>query len=132
MAARSRSVSEKGAPAAGGGEALCFEKALEELEEIIESMDGDEHGLEALVTRFERGTRLLAACQAQLDNAQLRIDQITIGPEGGAEVRPFAVAEGENGEVMVRSAVAAVGRVKSVAVSAAAVASLSDDEIRLF
>lgn len=67
-----------------------FEQSIEELDQIIQSLDGDAQGLEALVARYERGMKLLGRCQQQLDAAQLRIEQISRRAEGGPEAAPAA------------------------------------------
>jgi exodeoxyribonuclease VII small subunit len=62
---------------------------MEELESIIEALDGGPQGLDELVAKYERGMGLLARCQQQLEVAQLRIEQITRRADGSAEITPL-------------------------------------------
>ena len=64
---------------------LSFEAAYEELEAIVAKLESGELTLEESVTLFERGRRLSDHCQAILDKAELRVNQLT--DEG--EVKPL-------------------------------------------
>ena len=57
-------------------EALSFEDAYAELEEIIARLDAGDLALEESVTLFERGRGLAQHCQALLDGAELRVNQL--------------------------------------------------------
>jgi len=85
MPSRSKSVSP-----ASEAEGLTFEQSMEELESIIEALDGGPQGLDELVAKYERGMGLLARCQQQLEVAQLRIEQITRRADGSAEITPLS------------------------------------------
>ncbi|GAA5481713.1 exodeoxyribonuclease VII small subunit [Haloferula sargassicola] len=50
-----------------------FEEALEELETIVQSMEEDQLPLEDLVSRYEKGVKLLERCQAVLTSARERL-----------------------------------------------------------
>ena len=82
----SRAKSASAVPEEGGA---TFEQSLEELEGIIDALDGGPQGLDELVAKYERGMGLLARCQQQLDTAQLRIEQITRRADGSVEVSPL-------------------------------------------
>jgi len=56
-----------------------FEQALEELENLVESMESDQAPLGELIENYEKGTRLYGLCQQRLDNAQQRVDLIRNG-----------------------------------------------------
>ncbi len=114
MPARSRTT-----PAPADAGEPSFEQSIEELDQIIQSLDGDPQGLDELVARYERGMKLLGRCQAQLDTAQLRIEQISRRAEGPAETNPLA-------------APAAASPVPSGALPDSPPPASSDDEIRLF
>ncbi len=58
-------------------EALTFEEALAELEEIVERLDAGELLLEEALALFERGQALAAHCSEQLETASLRVEQLT-------------------------------------------------------
>ncbi|MCB1133490.1 MAG: exodeoxyribonuclease VII small subunit [Verrucomicrobiae bacterium] len=57
----------------------AFEEALAEIEEIVEAMEHEQLPLEELVSRFERGSKLLAHCEKILHSARERIELITVG-----------------------------------------------------
>lgn len=56
---------------------LSFEKAYEELEDIITKLESGDLQLEESVTLFERGRLLSERCQSLLDKAELRVSQLT-------------------------------------------------------
>jgi exodeoxyribonuclease VII small subunit len=87
------SKSTKAAPAASRGEDLPFEQALKKLESIVEAMETDELPLEALLARFEEGTRLAQMCQTKLAEAELKIKQLEKNPAGELALKPTALAE---------------------------------------
>ncbi|MGJ8653836.1 MAG: exodeoxyribonuclease VII small subunit [Opitutaceae bacterium] len=70
-----------------------FEKALESLEGIIESMESGEIALADLVTKFEEGSKLLKTCQAQLKEAEIKIEKLNLKT---GDVEPFDDASDEN------------------------------------
>ncbi len=57
-------------------EALSFEDAYAELEDIITQLDTGDLALETSVTLFERGRALAQHCQTLLDSAELRVNQL--------------------------------------------------------
>lgn len=56
---------------------LSFEAAYAELDTIIARLESGELPLEESVTLFERGRQLAEHCQALLDKAELRVNQLT-------------------------------------------------------
>ena len=64
-----------------------FEKALEELERLVERMEEGKLSLEESLRTFERGMELSRSCQRSLDEAEQRIrtlsEQDTTPPPGG-------------------------------------------------
>ena len=77
------------AGSAGKPADLPFEAALEKLEHIVDEMESDELPLETLLARFEEGSRLAAACQAKLADAELKIRKLEQAPDGALELKPF-------------------------------------------
>jgi exodeoxyribonuclease VII small subunit len=63
-------------------ETLTFEQAFTELEENVRKLEAGGLTLEEGMALFERGQALAAHCSKQLDEAELKIKQIT--PEGNA------------------------------------------------
>lgn len=57
--------------------ALSFEDGLSRLEELVESLESGELGLEEGVDHYKEGVELLAALQTQLAGAESRVDELT-------------------------------------------------------
>ncbi len=62
--------------------ALSFEKALAELEQIVDRLEKGSVALEDSIALYERGEALKAHCEALLKTAEQRIEKITLGPDG--------------------------------------------------
>jgi exodeoxyribonuclease VII small subunit len=60
---------------------LTFETALAELEQIVSKLEAGELTLEESLTLFERGQELADFCNDLLDNASLRVEQLTADGE---------------------------------------------------
>lgn len=58
-------------------EELSFEMALKELEETVLRLEHGELTLEESLALFERGQLLAARCNAELESAALRVEQLT-------------------------------------------------------
>jgi exodeoxyribonuclease VII small subunit len=71
-------------PAQGVAE-LSFEAALKELESIVDRLEHGEAPLEEAIGLYQRGAALKAHCQARLEAARLRVEQIVVGQSGQAE-----------------------------------------------
>jgi exodeoxyribonuclease VII small subunit len=76
-------------PAAPDAAAMSFEQALAELEKIVQDLERGQLDLEAAIQAYERGTALKAHCQRKLQEAQLRVEKITLGPDGDARAEPM-------------------------------------------
>jgi exodeoxyribonuclease VII small subunit len=76
-------------PAAPEAAAMSFEQALAELEKIVQDLERGQLDLEAAIQAYERGTALKAHCQRKLQEAQLRVEKITLGPDGGVRAEPM-------------------------------------------
>ena len=61
-----------------------FEKALENLEQLVSSMESGELSLEDSLKAFETGIKLTRECQTALKEAEQKI-QILINEEGDTE-----------------------------------------------
>ena len=59
-------------------EAPTFEKSVERLEGLIKAMENGDTPLADLVAKFEEGSKLLNHCQAQLKEAELKIEQLNL------------------------------------------------------
>ncbi len=58
-----------------------FEDSVSRLEALIEAMEKGDTPLADLVAKFEEGSKLLKHCQAQLKEAELKIDQTNLKNE---------------------------------------------------
>jgi exodeoxyribonuclease VII small subunit len=56
---------------------LSFEQAFSELETIVAALESNQSALEEATTLFERGQDLAQHCAALLDQAELKVHQIT-------------------------------------------------------
>lgn len=75
-------------------ENLSFEEAFNELEEVVQQLEAGDLTLDQAMALFERGMTLTAHCNAQLDAAELRVQQLVSAtaeypPGEGYEVAPF-------------------------------------------
>lgn len=62
-------------------ENLTFETALIELQNIVNQLEAGDLTLEKSLQLFERGQQLAAYCAKQLDEATLKIEQLTADGE---------------------------------------------------
>lgn len=68
--------------------ALSFEKALAELEAIVQKLESGAADLEESITLYERGAALKAHCEAKLKAAQERIEKIVVSGDGTVKTEP--------------------------------------------
>ena len=72
---------------------LPFEKALEQLEEIVRQLERGDVPLDKSVEIYERGEALKRRCEALLKQAEARIQRITLTADGRPEgVAPLDVS----------------------------------------
>jgi exodeoxyribonuclease VII small subunit len=62
--------------------ALPFEKALTELESIVQKLEGGNVPLEDSIKIYERGEALKKRCEALLKDAEARVEKITLDAKG--------------------------------------------------
>jgi exodeoxyribonuclease VII small subunit len=72
---------------------LPFEEALRRLESIVESMEAQDLPLETLLTRYEEGARLSQLCQAKLNEAELKIQQLEKNAKGEITLKSLQSSE---------------------------------------
>jgi len=65
---------------------MTFEEAFSELEDVVKRLEVGGLPLEDSLGLFERGQALASHCSALLDEAELKVKQIT--PEGEISVSP--------------------------------------------
>jgi exodeoxyribonuclease VII small subunit len=61
---------------------MPFERAIEELEGIVQRLEQGNVALDESVAIYERGEALKRHCEALLQRAEARIQKITLGPDG--------------------------------------------------
>jgi len=69
-------------------ESLSFEDALEELEAVVARLESGDLTLEEALATFERGQQLTDYCSRLLDQASLRVEQLTVDGEIVELTRP--------------------------------------------
>ncbi len=55
---------------------LTFEQRLDELETLVGELESGDLSLDEMLARYEHGMSLVASCQQQLANAELRVTRI--------------------------------------------------------
>lgn len=65
----------KGKPPASAE--VDFEKAMAEIEAIVERIEGGEVGLEDALAQYERGVSLINQCRTRLGRAQQQVEDLT-------------------------------------------------------
>ena len=65
-----------------------FEKALDELESIVEGLESGDLSLEDSLKSFEKGIKLARKCQEQLSKAELQVQKL-IEEEGEFTTSPL-------------------------------------------
>ena len=71
-----------------------FEKSMARLEEIVAHMERGDVPLEQALSLFEEGTGLVSRCTALLDEAELKVIQLSKGPDGEPVEGEFNENEG--------------------------------------
>lgn len=66
-------------------EELSFEKALEELEQIVSRLERGEVPLAESIAIYERGDALRKHCDTLLKQAEARVEKIRVGADGKPE-----------------------------------------------
>ena len=62
-------------------EELSYEKALQELEELVNKLETGKNDLQATLIFFERGQSLASYCISLLDDAELKVEDILKGED---------------------------------------------------
>ncbi len=63
-------------------EEMSFEEAMRALEEVVAKLESGDAPLEESIALYARGAELKAHCEAKLKAAELKVAQITEGPDG--------------------------------------------------
>ena len=70
-------------------EKFQFEKALEELEKIVEAMESGELTLDQALKKYEEGVGLVRACQSKLSETEKKIEILTKTLDGALKKEVF-------------------------------------------
>lgn len=66
-----------------------FDEGLDRLEALVQQLERGDLGLEAALARFEEGIALSQALQAQLSEAQRKVEVLKQSLEGGYRAEPL-------------------------------------------
>lgn len=66
-----------------------FEDAMRELEQILSEIESGRATLEDSLTKYERGTFLLAHCRSVLGEAEKKVELLSKGPDGNIQSTPM-------------------------------------------
>jgi len=78
MAKKKDPTNEPSSPIDADIQALGYEDAVEKLEELVESIERGDVGLEQSLASYRRGEMLLRHCRALLDKADLSVREMTL------------------------------------------------------
>ena len=70
-------------------ESQTFEQSLTRLEQIVRQMERGDVPLEQALALFEEGTGLVSSCTKLLDEAELKVVQLTKGADGTPQETEF-------------------------------------------
>lgn len=75
-------------------QSMTFEQSMARLEQIVLHMERGDVPLEMALSLFEEGTGLVSRCNKLLDEAELKVLQLSKGPDGQPVEREFDENEG--------------------------------------
>ena len=70
-------------------QSMTFEASLKRLDEIVSRMERGDVPLEEALSLFEEGTKLIAACSKELDQAEQTVVRLMKGQDGAPVELPF-------------------------------------------
>jgi exodeoxyribonuclease VII small subunit len=76
---------------------MSFEKALAELEGIVEKLEKGGLALNESLGLFEKGVKLARYLRTELEKAEKKIDILLKDEKGKVKEKPFELEEEENG-----------------------------------
>ncbi|WP_259783195.1 exodeoxyribonuclease VII small subunit [Aestuariispira ectoiniformans] len=66
-------------------DAMGFEQALQELETIVKALESGSVSLDESINAYERGAALKRHCEKKLAEARMRVEKISLGPDGAVD-----------------------------------------------
>ena len=76
-----------------GKKTASFEEQILRLEEIVGALEQGDVQLADSLALFEEGTKLVAACTKQLEQAEQKVLKLMKGPDGSPVEEPFDIEE---------------------------------------
>ncbi|SCA57682.1 exonuclease VII small subunit [Candidatus Terasakiella magnetica] len=73
-------------------DALSFEEALAQLEEIVRQLESGSGKLDDAITAYEKGAMLKRHCEAKLAEAKAKVDKISLAPDGSVTAQPTEIS----------------------------------------
>ncbi len=70
-------------------QAMSFEQAMQELEQIVRRLETGDAPLEESLNDYSRGTALRTHCQKTLQDAKLNVEKIVRQESGSVTTEPF-------------------------------------------
>ena len=74
---------------------LTFEKAMDRLEEIVSLLESGDSPLDASLSLFEEGVKLVKLCNSQLEKAESSVKML-INQDGELIEKNFDIGEAKN------------------------------------
>ena len=75
-----------------------FEKSFQQLEKIVQRLEGEELPLDESLQLFEEGIRLSRFCHQRLEEVEKKIELILADAKGQPRVEPFQDADDEDAD----------------------------------
>jgi exodeoxyribonuclease VII small subunit len=68
---------------------ISFEESLNRLDKIVQDMESGEMELDAMISAFEEGQRLVKSCSEKLNEVEKKIEKVVKGADGQIATEPF-------------------------------------------
>jgi len=68
---------------------MSFEESLNRLDKIVQEMESGEMELDAMISAFEEGQRLVKSCSAKLNEVEKKIEKVVKSAAGEIITEPF-------------------------------------------
>ena len=81
---------------AGRKKNINFEEKLEELENLVETLESGGLSLEQSLKAFEKGIQITRECQEALKEAEQKVNLLTRNADGETELTPFDDTEDDS------------------------------------
>ena len=75
-----------------------FEKAMLQLEKIVEALESEELSLDSAIKKFEDGIKLSQFCNEKLEASEKKINILLKQTDGQVVEKPFKGPEEESGQ----------------------------------